>query len=228
MSERFLPGDPADPHADQPLVASGAPLRAADVAVVLLHSRGESAESVTKLAEEFYRHGVAFLAPQAAKYTWYTGRTESGDGERPPRGAENADDPWLVSAVLAVDRAVSTAVDAGVPREKVVLWGFSQGACLAAEYAVRHPQRYGGVFALAGALLADHENPAGSLDGTPVFLAAGDDDPHVTREELEATRETFDALDADTTLETYPDTGHVITDEEIHATETRLDALLSE
>ncbi|WP_435097179.1 alpha/beta hydrolase [Halarchaeum sp. P4] len=221
MSERFLPASDEDPHADTPLVTSGAPLRAADVAVVLLHGRGESAQSITRVAEEVYRHGIAFLAPQAAKYTWYPHRFDA---------PVEANETWLTSAVDAVERAVQTARDAGLDDERIVLFGFSQGACLAAEYLRREPRRYGGAFVLAGALPGEpgERDHLGSLEGTPVFCGVGEDDPKIDVESVERTADVFAAMDGDVTVETYPDTGHRITDGEIAAVEARLDALLDD
>ncbi|GGL43963.1 phospholipase/carboxylesterase [Halarchaeum grantii] len=218
MSERFLPTTPEDPHRDQPLVTSGAPLPAAEVGVILLHGRGESATSITRIAEEFYRHGVAFLAPQAAKYTWYPHAYEA---------PVDANEPWLTSGVDAVARAVDTAGDAGLSPETLVVFGFSQGACLAAEFLRRRPRRYGGAFVLAGALPGgDACEVAGSLDGTPVFCGVGENDPEVSVDAVERTGDALAELGADVTLETYPDAPHRITDGEMAAVEARLDDLL--
>ena len=59
------------PHQDQPVVAAGRPLGEATAAVVMVHGRGATAESILELAHEFGHPELAYVAPQAAGYTWY-------------------------------------------------------------------------------------------------------------------------------------------------------------
>lgn len=61
---------------------------------------------------------------------------------------------------------------AGIPPERTMLCGFSQGACLALEFAARHARRYGGVVGVSGGLIGPDDTPrnyAGSLAETPSF-----------------------------------------------------------
>jgi phospholipase/carboxylesterase len=199
------------PHADQPIERAGAPPTAATAAVVTCHGRGDSASHFLRLADEFHHHGAMYLAPEAAGRAWYPG---------PPDAPAERREPWISSAFRLLDRALEIAADAGVPRRRVVFVGFSQGASVAAEYVATHAERYGGLAALAGGLLGP--DPAGNscdgtLDGTPVFLGCGEDDPHVTPERIEASAAAFRALDADATAETYAGLGHAINDAEIAA-----------
>jgi len=53
--------------------------------------------------------------------------------------------------------AVQVALDAGIPQKRVVVLGFSQGACLATEYVYRNSARYGGIAALSGGLIGPDE-----------------------------------------------------------------------
>lgn len=213
-----------DPHGDQPVVTAGAPLAAADVAIVLLHGRGATAEGIVRLAESegLYRHGVTFFAPQAERSRWYP-RSFLAPIER--------NEPHLSSAVRAVDRVLEDVGEAGIPRERTVLFGFSQGACLAAEFAARRPRRYGGVVALSGGLVGSDPS-AGlprseeSMDGTPVFLGCGDRDDHVPVDRVHETADVFRALGADVTERIYDGVGHAITDDEIEFVDSLLDGLL--
>lgn len=59
-----MSGPPDDPHAAGDLLTAGAPPQAAEAAVVLLHGRGDSASNLLRLADEFYQHGVLYLAPE--------------------------------------------------------------------------------------------------------------------------------------------------------------------
>ena len=214
-------GDDADPHADGPLVTAGAPAAATEVAVVLLHGRGATAEGVVRLVEPLYRHGVTFYAPGADRSRWYpysfllpTERNE----------------PHLSSALRRVERVLER-VTGVVPAERVVVGGFSQGACLAAEFAARRPRRYGGVFALSGGLVGPADRLAeraydGSLDGTPVFLGCGDADEHVPVERVRRTADVLRSLDGDVTERVYPGVGHEVIDDEFEFLGALLDDLL--
>lgn len=88
-------GPDPDPHDGQPIETAGAPPRAADAAVVMLHGRGSSAQYFLRLVDEFLHHGVMYLAPQAAHRSWY-----------PRSAAAPIDD----DEILAVDSFVARLV----------------------------------------------------------------------------------------------------------------------
>jgi predicted esterase len=107
-----------------------------------------------------------------------------------------------------------------MPPEQVILLGFSQGASLVLEYAARNPRRYGAVVGLSGGLVGPEDVPRdydGSLRGTPVFIACGEDDPHLPHRRVEETAEALGSLGAEVTTRVYPDLGHAINDDEIRA-----------
>jgi predicted esterase len=198
----------SDPHADTPLETVGGSLGDADAAVVMMHGRGATAFGMRQFADELAVEDVAFLAPQAANNTWYPHRF-TAPLER--------NQPWLDSALAAVDAAVARAVDA-VGHDHVVLLGFSQGACLASEYVARNARAYGGLVALSGGLIGPAGAPRdydGSLDGTPVFLGCDADDPHIPRERVHETAAVLDRLGADVTEVIYDDLGHGVNREEL-------------
>ncbi|WP_058367145.1 alpha/beta hydrolase [Haloparvum sedimenti] len=210
----------ADPHGDEPLLTAGAPAAAAEVAVVLLHGRGATAQGIINLFDPVYRHGVALLAPAAERSRWFP---EAFDAPR------SVNEPHLTSAVGRVRDAVETAAAAGIPPERVIVVGFSQGACVAAEFAARHPREYGGVFVLAGALprnSAEERRVDGSLSGTLTFLGSSDDDPHVSVDRVRETAATFEAADADVTVDVAVGEGHAVTEASFDALSSRLSALL--
>jgi predicted esterase len=197
------------PHAGQPVRRSGAPNGRARAVMILLHGRGATAESILTLADALPFDGMAYLAPQAAGYTWYPNRFLA-----PIRTNE----PWLTSALAAVDDLVSRAGDEGVPPDRVVLAGFSQGACLALEYAVRHPRRYGGVAGLSGGLIGPpgtRWNETGSFEGTPVFLGCSDTDFHIPAERVLESADVLKRLGAAVRAVLYPGMDHTVSPEEI-------------
>lgn len=200
-----------DPHGGQRVETRGPALADADAAVVLAHGRGARAQGMLGLADDLDVEGVAYLAPQAARGTWYPDRFVAP--------IEN-NEPWLSSAKALFGDVVQRAVDAGVPHERIVLGGFSQGACLTSTWAIEHPRPYGGVFMLSGGLIGpegtdfDYE---GDMAGAPVFLGVSDDDPHIPLERATETTATFRELGADVEEQIYQGRGHGVFPEEIDA-----------
>lgn len=200
-----------DPHANLPVLQAGAPLEQAHHALILIHGRGASAESILEFASELQAPGFAHLAPQAAGYTWYPNRFTA---------PIESNQPWLDSALRRVDLIVQNLSVVGMPYAAIYLLGFSQGACLALEYVARNPRRYGGVVGLSGGLIGppgtipDH---LGSMDGTPVFLGCSDRDPHIPKARVIETCAQFERMGADVDMRLYENMGHTVNQDEIEA-----------
>ena len=165
------------PHQGQPILTAGEPLERASAAMVLIHGRGATARDILSLVPELgqSRSGFAFLAPQAAGNSWYPHSFLAPIG---------SNEPGLSSALTVVAATLARVEEAGIAPERAILLGFSQGACLALEYAARHARRWGGVVGLSGGLIGPDGTPRdypGSLAGTPVFLGCSDVDPHIPR-----------------------------------------------
>ncbi len=196
-------------HQDQPVLHYGVPLEQARGVMIMLHGRGATAEDILTLSGEFNQPDFAYLAPQAAGYQWYPNRFIMPVA---------TNEPYLSSALQLVDELVTSVTNSSLPRENLVLLGFSQGACLAVEYAARHPQRYGGVAGLSGGLIGDVLGPySGSLDGTPVFLGCSDKDFHIPKERVIESAAVFRELGAKVTEKLYPNMGHTVNDDELAA-----------
>lgn len=191
------------------MLYSGTPLQQAKGAVVLLHGRGASARDILQLGEAFAPEGWAMLAPEAAGHTWYPYSFLA------PR---SQNEPWLTSALNRVDRIFQELQERGFAADRIVLAGFSQGACLTAEYAGTRPRRYGAVLAFTGGMIGpalDLEPLIGSFDGTPALFASGDPDPHVPWARVEETAERFRTAGAEVTLRRYPNRPHTVAREEV-------------
>ncbi len=196
-------------HQDQPVLDAGASLSEAQAAVILLHGRGASARGMLALADELDLADVAYLAPQAARRSWYPQSFMAPIEEN---------EPELSSALQVVGDLIEQACEGRLTADQVVLGGFSQGACLAAEYAVRHPQRYGGIVGLSGGLIGPEDTDfeyEGTLDGTPVFLGCSDQDPYIPLERVEETAEVFRRLSAKVTKRIYEGMGHATNEDEL-------------
>jgi predicted esterase len=199
------------PHAGSRVVAAGAPLDRAAAAMILVHGRGASAESMIPLGEAFGRTDIAFLAPQAAGSTWYPYSFVAPIEQN---------EPWLSSALSLLGALVGRLEEEGFPPERVVLAGFSQGACLATEFAARNARRYGAVAGLSGGLIGPPGTPrdhAGSLDGTPVFLGCSDIDPHIPLKCVQETTSVLSAMGAEVDERIYPGFGHSVHADEVEA-----------
>jgi predicted esterase len=211
----------ADPHGGQPVRTAGAPLDRATVAVVMVHGRGASPESILTLAPALAADGVAFLAPAAAGGQWYP----YGFMAPIPRN-----EPGITSGMRAVARVLDRVEAAGIAPERTVLLGFSQGACLASEYAARHARRYGGLAVLSGGLIGPDGTPrdyAGSLDGTPVFLGCSDVDGHIPAARVRESAEVLHRLGGEVDARLYPGMGHLVNDDEIDAVRAMLAVALA-
>lgn len=208
-----------DPHAGQPVLTRGAPVQQARAAVVMIHGRGASARDILALAGEFAAADVAYFAPQAAGSTWYPNRFIM---------PVESNEPWLTSALASVARLVADVQAAGIPAQRTAILGFSQGACLALEFAARHPQRFGGVIGFSGGLIENGDRPrayAGDMAGTPVFLGCSDVDPHIPVERVRRTEQIFAGLGAAVTTRVYPGMGHTVNGDEVAWVDALLIAL---
>ena len=197
------------PHQGAQVLQAGVPLDRARAVGILLHGRGDRAENILQLAKAFRAEGVAWLAPQAAGNTWYPNRFIAPIA---------SNEPWLSSALGVVGDLVAQVESAGVDRTKILLGGFSQGACLALEYVVRHPARFGGVAGLSGGLIGPPGTTwatDGSLAGTPIFLGCSDVDFHIPKERVLESAEVLTALGAQVETTLYPNMDHIINEDEL-------------
>jgi predicted esterase len=207
MSETF--DKITGPHQGQPLLTAGEPLDRATAAIIMLHGRGASAEDILALSAELHRPGFAYLAPQAAGYSWYPNRFLA---------PLESNEPGLSSGLAIIASLLARLAEAGIAPERTILLGFSQGACLTLEFAARNACRYGGLVGLSGGLIGPDETPRnypGSLEGTPVFLGCSDIDLHIPKERVEFSAEVLRKLGGDVTARLYPGMGHTVNRDEL-------------
>ena len=187
--------------------------------MLLVHGRGATAEDILSFAGELAQPGFAYLAPQAPGYTWYPNSFLA------PLASN---EPHLSNALATLDALVERILAAGIPVERVLLLGFSQGACLMLEYAARHARRYGGLIGFSGGLIGPDGTPreyAGNFDGTPIFLGCSDIDPHVPKARVDLTAEVLRRMGAAVTERIYPGMGHTVNRDELLSARAMVAAL---
>ena len=178
---------------------------------VLLHGRGGTPARMFDLARRIGAPDIQWVAPAAGGASWY-----------PERFMEplTANEPFLSQAIEACDRAMDEASDGGtVARPRRIVMGFSQGACLATEYALRHPEECGVLVVFTGGLIGPDGTawrPAGgSLEGLQVFLTGREDDRWVPEARVRETARVLEDLGATVRLRVYGPGDHIVSDEEI-------------
>lgn len=202
-------------HADGGIARAGVSPRDAERAMILVHGRGATPESILALADELPDDlGFTFAAPGASATTphprsWYPMSFLAPIA---------ANEPGLSSGLVAIEEVVDELAGHGIGPENTILLGFSQGACLVSEFAARCARRWGGVAALTGGLIGDAEAPrdyVGAFHGTPVFLGSSDRDPHVPLWRVEETEEVLRRMGARVEKRIYPGMPHTIIRDEL-------------
>ena len=209
------------PHAGQPITVAGQPLGESRAVVIMVHGRNASPSNILELAAVLNRPAFTYLAPAAADHTWY-----------PYSFLENTakNEPGLSSGLYVLGQIVADIEARGIGKDHIVLLGFSQGACLSAEFAVRHAGRYGGVIVFSGGVIGPpgtEWNYPGSFDGTPVFLGCSDVDAHIPAQRVEESALVFERMGATVTKRLYPGMGHLINDDEIAFARDVMDRVLN-
>ncbi len=225
MTGERSPATIRGPHQGQPTLAAGTPLERTRAAMIMVHGRGAMARDILTLAPELEQvegaSGFAYLAPQAAGNSWYPYSFLA------PLASN---EPALSSALAAIGETVDRVAAAGIPPERTILLGFSQGACLALEYAARNARHWGGGVGLSGGLIGPEGTPRdypGSLADAPVFLGCSDIDPHIPKARVLHSAEVLRRLGGDVTARLYPGMGHTVIEDEIAFVRKMMAALAS-
>lgn len=182
----------------------------------MLHGRGATAEDILPLARAFAQPDLAYLAPQAPTGSWYPYSFLA---------PLESNEPALSRALATIRELLDGLEQESVPADRVVLLGFSQGGCLALEYAARNARRYAGVIGLSAGLIGPENTPrsyAGSLLGTPIFIGCGDLDGHIPLPRVRESTRVLRTLGAEVAERIYPGMGHSINDDEINSVRAML------
>ena len=209
------------PHAGQPVLHAGTPLETAHAAMLLVHGRGASAADIMTVGQELTHPDFAYLAPQAAGNAWYP---------NPFTAPIESNEPYLSSAISVLEDVLAKITE-HVKQERVIVLGFSQGACLALEFAARHAQRFGGVVGFSGGLIGPDGTPRdypGNFHGTPVFIGCSDVDPHIAKARVLEAGDVLKRMGATVTVKLYPNMAHTVNADEIHSAAQIVEAVAHE
>jgi phospholipase/carboxylesterase len=210
------------PHQGLPMLFAGEAIDHAKAAMVMIHGRGASAENILELAYELKQPGFVYLAPQAARNTWYPNSFLAPIA---------SNEPELSSGLVSIANVLAHLREATIPIERTMILGFSQGACLSLEFVARNARRYGGVVGLSGGLIGPDGTPrdyTGSLSGTPIFLGCSDIDPHIPKERVEFSAVILRKLGGYVTAKLYPKMDHTVNPDEIRFIRTMMAVLIAE
>ena len=222
----MLPSNTASgPHAGQPVLMQGRPLGQSPVVVIMIHGRGAGPENILELAAAVSQPDVTYLAPAAANNTWYPYSFMSDIARN---------EPYLSSALSVLKSLVSQVEAAGIRRDHVVMLGFSQGACLTTEFAIRNASRFGGFVAFSGGAIGPpgtqwgvESGELGGFDGTPIFFGCSNVDPHIPESRVVESAELCERMGAKVTRRIYPGMGHLVNDDEIAWARALLESLIA-
>jgi predicted esterase len=208
------------PHQGQPVMGAGVPLKEAKAAMILIHGRGADARDLLSLSAELNNSKFAYLAPRAAGDTWYPFSFLAPIVQN---------EPGISSGLQVIADVLVYLKQEGFPPGKVMILGFSQGACLSLEFVARNPQKYGGVAGLSGGLIGPAGTPRdypGSLKDTPVFLGCSDSDFHIPKERVQETTRVLQKMGAAVTERLYPNMEHTINLDEIKFVQSMMEQLI--
>jgi phospholipase/carboxylesterase len=190
-------------------IQTGLPLSESKKAIILLHGRGATAESMLSLASYLDLSDFSIFAPQAAQRTWYPyGFMASDEGNLSS----------LNSSLQQVSLLFQFLIENGKAPEQIYVMGFSQGACLSLEFAARNAQKLGGVVAFTGGLIGEkleEKKYNGDFQGTPILLSSSAHDMHVPAQRINDSAHLLQRMGAEVSLKFFEDELHTIRPEEL-------------
>lgn len=156
--------------------------------------------------------GTRWLAPYADNGVWYPGRFME---------PLESNEPFLTRSVERCHRLVVDAGEDGrLAPSQIFIVGFSQGACIAIEYALRHPGCCGAIVVFSGCLMgppgtAWRPAKGHTLDGLRVFITGSDMDDWIPEERSREAASVLAGLGADVDLRIYPSRTHIVSNLEL-------------
>lgn len=191
-------------------ITAGKSLNDAKKALIMIHGRGAGSNDILSLARHLDVADFALIAPQAQGNTWYPYSFLAPTSQN---------EPSLSNSLNVILEIVKSIEENGISKKNIYFLGFSQGACLALEFAARNASKYGGVVAFTGGLIGEtisEETYSGNFENTPIFIGTSDPDFHVPVERVNETENLLNKMGASVTKKIYENMGHTISQDEIN------------
>lgn len=204
---------------DDDALTYGPPPRQARGVALLLHGRGGSAADMLGLAQALDVAGVHCVAPQVPGASWYPHSFLAALADNEPK---------LSQSLAAQGARIEALLARGVPAERLLLCGFSQGACLTAQILAAFPRRYGGALMFTGGLIGPQGTQwpvAGDLGGAPALISGSSRDQHVPEWRMQETADHLRAMGAAVETLFYPQPTHTVTAAEMAAARAYLERI---
>lgn len=187
-------------------VQTGAAAGAATASVIWMHGLGADGHDFEAIVPELRLPAeprIRFVFPNAPMQpvtinnghvmrAWYD--VAFGDLEGRSR---KPDEGGVRASVAHIERLIAREVERGVPADRIVVAGFSQGGAIALATGLRHAQRLAGIMALSTYLPLGDRLPAEASEANrdlPVFFAHGTVDPVIPIEMAKASVERLETL----------------------------------
>jgi phospholipase/carboxylesterase len=196
--------------------------RAPRAAVIWLHGLGADGHDFEPIVPELGLPAslpVRFIFPNAPQrpVTINMGMRMRAWYDILQMGGGPEDEAGIRESQGAIGQLISNQVEQGIPADRIVLAGFSQGGAIVLQTALRHPVRLAGVMALSTylplAAKLETERSAANRD-LPVFMAHGLHDPMIGIDRAARSRDALVALGYPVEWRDYP-MPHSVCPEEI-------------
>ena len=194
------------------MIEAGRPKGEAEMGGVLIHGRYGTPEEMVHLASRLNLDNIRWIAPSASHdRRWYPGLFMD---------PVSANEPDLTHAIESIDSAIAEAGENGrLDPRRLVMMGFSQGACLTVEYALRHPGRCGTLIVLTGALFGppgtEWRGSPTMLTGTRVLLTGSDVNDWIPEARVHETARVLEGFGAAVDVRIYPGRPHEVGNAEL-------------
>jgi predicted esterase len=209
---------------------AGVPAGRARAGIVLVHGRGGSAADILGLMARAALPEVAAIAPEAPGRSWWPTSFLAPMAQM---------EPFVAAGLAALRGAVATLEAEGLPRDRIWLAGFSQGACLALESFARDGAGLAGVFGMSGGLVGLGDAPGAPQaalyghtpkrfdypdrrDGAQVWISVHQRDPHIPLQRVQDTAAALKAMGATVETRIYPGEGHGVMPDDLAALRARI------
>lgn len=131
--------------------------------------------------------------------------------------ARREDEAGLRQSQAAIERLIARENERGIPSERIVLAGFSQGCAMTLQAGLRHPRKLAGLLCLSGYVpihaTVEAERHTANHD-TPIFMAHGNGDQIIPIQRAEQSRDLLRNLGHEVEWHAYP-MPHSVCEEEI-------------